>query len=160
MKLRLVFAGILLGMLFIASCKKEEEPQKNENYLIFGHFYGECIGETCIEIYCLEDSRLLEDQNDNYPSSQNFYVADFTALPNNDFLEVNDLMTFFPDTLLLIDDTVIGMPDAGDWGGFYVEYNFNGIRKFWLIDRVGSSIPASLHPFITEVENKIALINN
>ena len=95
MKLNLVFTAILLSTLLMASCKKNEDDQKNENYLIFGHYYGECGGETCIEIYCLESSRLLEDLNDNYPSSQNFYNANFTELPYNDFLEVNDLMSFF-----------------------------------------------------------------
>lgn len=160
MKLKLLLVSLIAGFLLFGSCKKEEEPQGNENYLIFGHFYGECIGETCIEIYCLETARLLEDQNDNYPSGLNFYSADFTQLSNSDFLEVNDLMSFFPDTLLLIDDTVIGTPDAGDWGGLYVEYNVDGVRRFWLIDKSESNIPAVLIPFKLEIEHKIELINN
>lgn len=160
MKKLLSLLSLLIFLLAIDSCKKKEEANEAPAYLIFGHFYGMCVGEGCVEIYCLEETRLLEDQNDNYPGSQNFYIADFAPLPNDNFLEVNDLMNFFPDTLLLIDDKVIGQPDAGDWGGLYVEYNFKGVRKFWLIDKMESNVPEVLHPFIAEIENKIELINN
>lgn len=38
-------------------------------------------------------------------------------------------------SLLKEKKTVIGQPDAGDWGGIYVEYNANGLRKLWLLDK-------------------------
>ena len=114
-------------------------------------FFGECGGEECIEIYCLESSRLLEDENDTYPNATNFYVADFSVLPNSQFNEVDDLMDYFPDTLLTVQNTVIGQPDAGDWGGLYIEYNVGGNRQFWLLDQKLDNVPASLHPFIEEV---------
>ncbi len=54
---------------------------------------------------------------------------------------------------------MIGQPDAGDWGGIYVEYKFNSVRKFWLIDQKKSNIPAYLHEFVDKTNKKIELIN-
>ena len=42
---------------------------------------------------------------------------------------------YFPTDLLKETERVIGQPDAGDWGELYVEYNLNGVRKFWLLDQ-------------------------
>jgi hypothetical protein len=154
---------LFLTPLFVItySCKKEGE-QGNEvpDYLIFGHFYGECVGEGCIEIFCLEPTRLLEDANDNYPNSTNYYTADFYELSSGQFNEVNDLMNFFPDTLLGIDDVVIGQPDYADGGGLYIEYNVGSTRDFWLIDQDKNNIPTALHEFVDKVNEKIDLINN
>lgn len=148
-------------LLVFSSCKKEDEPNNGvPDYLIFGHFYGECVGEGCIEIFCLEPTRLLEDANDNYPNSANYYAADFYELSTTQFNEVNDLMDFFPDTLLSISDVVIGQPDYADGGGLYIEYNVGSTRDFWLIDQDKNNIPTALHAFVDKVNEKIELINN
>jgi hypothetical protein len=148
-------------LLVFSSCKKEDEPNNGvPDYLIFGHFYGECVGEGCIEIFCLEPTRLLEDANDNYPNSANYYAADFYELSNTQFNEVNDLMEFFPDTLLSVSDVVIGQPDYADGGGLYIEYNVGNTRDFWLIDQDKNNIPTALHEFVDKVNEKIELINN
>lgn len=148
-------------LLVFSSCKKEDEPNNGvPDYLIFGHFYGECVGEGCIEIFCLEPTRLLEDANDNYPNSANYYAADFYELSTAQYNEVNDLMDFFPDTLLSISDVVIGQPDYADGGGLYIEYNVGSTRDFWLIDQDKNNIPTALHEFVDKVNEKIELINN
>lgn len=152
---------LFISLLAIYSCKKGEGPDNSvPDYLIFGHFYGECVGEECIEIFCLEPTRLLEDSNDDYPNSSNYYVADFYELPASKYEEVNDLMDFFPDTLLSIEATVIGQPDYADGGGLYIEYNVGTTRDFWLIDQDKNNIPSSLHAFVDKVNEKIELINN
>lgn len=50
---------------------------------------------------------------------------------------------------------VIGQPDAGDWGGFYIEYNFDGVRKFWLLDQMKRNVPNGYHDFLDQVNKKI-----
>jgi hypothetical protein len=158
---KLFILPLLSTLLILSACsKKNDTPKNDENYIIFGHFYGFCAGEECIEIYCLEENRLLEDKKDVYPNSFAYYDADFQEISSAQFNDVKDLMEFFPDTLLLINDVTIGQPDAGDWGGLYVEYNVDGHRQFWLIDMSKDNVYTSLHPFVDKINEKIELINN
>ncbi|MCH8903201.1 MAG: hypothetical protein IIA45_04735 [Bacteroidetes bacterium] len=153
-----IFLPLLIGLTLASSCKKAN--LSDGDYLIFGHFYGECGGEGCIEIFKLESNRLLEDSKDNYPDFSDFYDGDFQALDKAIFRKVRNLIDFFPVELLKETDNIIGQPDAGDWGGLYIEYNYNGDREFWLLDQKKSNVPTYLHGFIDRVNEKIQLINN
>lgn len=152
---------LLVGLLVImVGCDKEPDIKLAEDdYLIFGHFYGLCVGEQCIEIFRLESDQLLEDTNDDYPNQISFYNADYVLLPNSKFAAVQGLMDAFPPALMNETDKVIGMPDAGDWGGLYIEISTNGAHKFWLIDQMDSNLPTYLVPFHDEINNAINLIN-
>ena len=143
---------------YLHSCKKDNAILSNSDYLIFGHFYGECMGPHCIEIYKLEQSQLLEDTLDIYPNSTGFYTGNYILLSQNKFNDAKDLLNYFPNDLLSETNTVIGQPDAADGGGLYIEYNVNGIRKFWLLDQMKSNIPSKYHNFIDKVNEKIKLV--
>ncbi len=130
------------------------------DYLIFGHFYGECVGEGCIEIFKLTDTVLYEDSNDIYPNPANqSYDGNFKALSNEKFVLVRELKNNFPDELLDEKDSVIGQPDAGDWGGLYVEVVENGTKRAWNIDTMKDNVPSKYHTFVDQIQEKIALIN-
>lgn len=147
--------------LLFSACKKDNTDPivlSDGDYLMFGHFYGMCAGEACVEIFRLEDNRLLEDTNDVYPSYTNFYEGNYVALSASQFTAVQDLTSYFPNDLWAVSNRVIGQPDAGDWGGLYVEYSLNGLRQFWLIDTKRDNVPAVYHPFIDKIEEKIALL--
>jgi len=155
-----ILLSIVFGVL-IVSCSKDVSTEPSESdYLIFGHYYGLCQGETCIEIFKLESNKLLEDINDNYPGGRDFYNGNYIALGNTKFDLVRNLMDYFPDNLLNENDTFIGCPDCVDQGGLYIEYNFNGIRKFWRIDQSKRNVQNYLHDFMDKVNEKIDLINN
>ena len=139
----------------LISCKKDNVKLSNYDYIIFGHFYGECGGEGCVEIFRLEEGKLFEDDKDKYPNSNDFYVGNYVQLSDQKFINAKDLINSFPPDLLNETSTVIGQPDGGDWGGLYVEYNFNGIRKFWLLDQMKSNVPTKYHDFIDKVNEKI-----
>lgn len=155
--------SIVLSALIVlacASCKKKEEAVPSDtDYLVFGHFYGMCQGEQCVEIFKLETRNLWEDDNDHYPGQQDFYQGHFLLLPSAKFEAVKDLADDFPAALLNETERVIGLPDAGDWGGLYIEYSQNGTHRFWLLDQKKDNVPAYLHHFIDRVNEKIALIN-
>jgi hypothetical protein len=152
---------VILTFLFILtlapSCEKDDIGLELSylDYLIFGRFYGECNGEHCIEIYRLEMDCLLEDQNDQYPNAYNFYEGNFLYLGQSLFNRVKDLPRYFPNKLLSEPEHVIGQPDAGDWGGLYIEYNYYGDRRFWLIDNKRDNVPEYLHEFIDKVNERI-----
>jgi len=145
---------ILLLAIIIISCKRDHDQVPNSDYLIFGHFYGECGGENCIEIFKLGSDNLYEDTKDQYPNANSFYDGSYVKLSDEKFNMTKDLMDFFPYDLLNETNTVIGQPDAGDWGGLYIEYKFNGTRKFWLLDLMKTNVPSKYHNFIDKVVEK------
>lgn len=144
-----------LTVFLLTSCKKEGVVLSKSDYIVFGHFYGLCIGEQCVEIFRLEKDKLFEDTNDRYPKRTDFYVGKYVQLSQQKFNDSKDLTNSFPIDLLKETDPVIGQPDAGDWGGLYVEYSFNGVRKFWLLDQKKNNVPAKYHNFIDKVNEKI-----
>lgn len=152
---RNILITVCLTIIMLISCKKDNVKLSNYDYIIFGHFYGECGGEGCVEIFRLEEGKLFEDDKDKYPNSNDFYVGNYVQLSDQKFINAKDLINSFPPDLLNETSTVIGQPDGGDWGGLYVEYNFNGIRKFWLLDQMKSNVPTKYHDFIDKVNEKI-----
>ena len=155
MKLYILTAAFFLAS-FLASCKKDNNVNLSETgYIIFGHFYGECIGEQCVRFFKLDKDKLFEDTKHRYPTGNSFYEGNFVQLSKEKFDLTKDLAGYFPASLLKEKETVIGQPDAGDWGGFYVEYNANGLRKFWLLDTKKSNVPTKYHNFIDKMNEKI-----
>ena len=134
------FSILLLG------CSSDNDIQLNDgDYLIFGHFYGFCIGEN-----------LYEDSNDNYANEP----FNFKKLSNERFELTKDLIDFFPSELLSEKETILGCPDCADGGGIYIEYSKDGEVKSWRIDQIKENVPSYLHNFMDKVNTKISLINN
>ncbi|MBL7730422.1 MAG: hypothetical protein JNM88_04525 [Chitinophagaceae bacterium] len=150
------FITICIAIFSLASCSKDNAGLSKSDYLIFGHFYASCSGEGCVEIFRLEQDKLFEDKKDQYPDAYNFYNGKYGKLSQQKFDITKDLKDYFPVDLLNEPGNVIGQPDAGDWGGLYIEYNYGGIRKFWLLDLKKSNVPATCHGFIDKVNEKIA----
>ncbi len=161
MENRHLFYPLILALSLVAACNKDDDTihLSDTDYLVFGHFYGECLGESCIENYRLESNRILELTDDSYPNKSINYNGNYALLPDSIFTLVKDLPNYFPQKLIDEHDTIIGQPDAGDWGGIYIEYNRDGVQRFWLIDQMKSNVPEYLFDFIDKVNEKIALIN-
>ena len=150
---------LFIPLVFFLGC--EEGNNTNlQDYLIFGHYYGMCDGESCVEIFKINDENLWEDTNDEYPSPTNYYVGDFYTLNDDLFNQVSNLITYFPLELLDEESVIIGMPDYADGGGLYIEYHYSGEHKFWLIDQMKTNVPDYLHSFIDVVNEKISIINS
>ena len=149
---------LLMAIVILTSCIKDEDciTINEQNFLVFGHFYGMCAGEECVETYKLTDLKLYEDILDDY-SGQNL---DFVELDNETFEQINDLVDFFPNQLLNETDTFFGCPDCSDGGGLFIQYSDNGNLKSWRIDQFQENVPSYLHSFIDKVNEKISLINN
>ena len=155
---------ILCATLVVTSCDKNEGNAECENYneIIFGHFYGECAGEGCVEMFRIETnlSTLTEDVNDYYPNGNTFYDGNFlTEHPDSKYEAVKDLMDYFPDELLAETETVLGQPDAGDWGGIYFEMKTNDVHRYWLLDQWEGHMAPAYDTFVDKINEKIALIN-
>ncbi len=145
----------LFSFIFLGCSSEDETKPNNDDYLIFGHFYGFCVGENCIEIFKLTNNTLYEDSNDNYSINP----LNFEPLESTKFELVKDLMLYFPEKLLTENEDIIGCPDCADGGGLYIEYSKNGIVKHWKIDQMKMNVPTYLHAFMDMLNEKIALIN-
>lgn len=156
---KLILILSIVGVLL--SCEKTDKVDNgitlNEsNFLIFGHFYGECGGEGCVETFKLTDENVFEDTIDDY-SGQNL---DFTELSNEKFELVKDLKDAFPNQLLSASETTFGCPDCADGGGLFIQYSDKGTIKSWRVDQNKDNVPSYMRNFIDEVNEKIALLNN
>lgn len=147
----------LLGLL---ACKPDDDDVVTPDYLVFGLYYGECYGgETCIEIYKLQNKSLFEDTNDKYPTGKQAYKGNYVLQNDLQYQKVKDLINAVPTKLLKEKNNIIGQPDAGDWGGIYVEIKRKGTLKFYLIDTQTENIPSYLHSFTNEVKRRVKELN-
>jgi len=152
--MRLLCCIFILGSLL--SCKKEPIPGLSEkSVLVFGHFYGECEGEFCIETFKLTDDTLFEDTIDD------FYGQDFNfvALEQDKFELVKNLTDFFPSELLKETDSILGCPDCDDGGGLFVQIETPGEEtRSWKIEQNKAMVPGYLHNFMDKINESITSI--
>ncbi|MDX1910904.1 MAG: hypothetical protein SFV22_05430 [Saprospiraceae bacterium] len=147
--------SLLFIPLLLLSCRHEPETRLVElDYLIFGHSYGECAGETCVEIFQLRDGVLYEDTSLFIQSN----AYQFTPLDNDKYLLVKDLPEYLPTQLLQSESATFGCPDCGDQGALIIQISENGQEKTWFIDQFKGEVPEYLHPFMNKVNEKIALL--
>lgn len=152
--------SFILGLFFIgiSSCSSEEEISLDSNsYLIFGHFYGECSGEGWVQYFKLTDIQLFKDTNKNNYTGKGF---NFLPIEYKKYLEVKDLIDFFPEKLLESNKAKFGCPDCYDQGGLFIQYSRAGKIRTWHIDQAKEDVPEYLYEFMDKVNEKINLINN
>lgn len=149
--------GLFVILSMIASCTVNNipTPMQNGDYIIFGHFYGSCLGDDCVEIYKLTSDQLLKDTKKEYPSSESVYEGNFVPLSPDQYQVVNDLINAIPEALLKEEKHLIGAPDAADQGGIYFEYKSGDIHHFWLIDQAEENIPEYLRSFVRKIKSSI-----
>lgn len=160
MKVLNYFAVAILVLSFFTACEKNNEPISTGEYLIFGHYYGFCGGENCVVNFKLTDQQLFKDQTSfNYAGSNPF---DFVELDSELYKDVNDLLAAVPEQLESEPARTFGCPDCADGGGMLIEYrkdeNSEPIR--WLLDMGKGDVPAYLHDFMNQVNEKIELLIN
>ena len=158
-KMQYSMLAMLMFTAFIGCDKDETNTTGKDDYLIFGTFYGKCAGEECVETYKIEQDRLLEDHKDVYAVGGFYVFDDFTVLSQAKFDLVKDLVDFLPDTLKQSESGVIGQPDAGDWGGAFVELKSGNLHRYWLLDQLESNMPQVYNDFVDKINEKVALIN-
>jgi hypothetical protein len=148
----------LLAMAVLtASCEKKEAFEiDGADYLIFGRYYGECLGEGCVEIYKLTATTLFEDTTDGYAG---IGPLNFVELTSQQFSDVQGLSDAFPLELLDAGVATLGCPDCADQGGLYIQISDNGNLSSWNIDQQLSAVPSYMHSFMDEVNAKITLVN-
>lgn len=129
---------VISSAILFVSCTKKE-TMSNPDALIFGYYYGFCQGPDCIITYKIENGVLYEDLSDPYAGGDH-ETFDFVPLPDSLFQKAKHLPGLFPDAFLSASQ-VMGMPDAGDWGGVYLQRIKDGQRQWWAIDMMDNNLP-------------------
>ena len=155
---------LFVSMVALAACCKEDDnhPANNNEFIVFGHFYGECAGEGCIEMYKIEGGKLFEDTLDQYPGTHQVYMGEWIELPIATYNLVKGLRDEVPPALLAEEERVIGQPDAADGGGIYVQVMIASqslTEGFWLLDKNENNLNAVYNDFVDKIETRIQLIN-
>ena len=155
---------LLFAVSLLFSCSNENSNQNDptpvlngNDYLIFGHYYGFCGGEKCIETYKLTATTLAEDSLDIYPSINN-NATNYIQMSNDKFILSQVLFAFFPTNLLLDTNMIFGVPDAYDQGGIHVQYSVNGVFKEYYFDNDLQNVPVQYHAFLNKIKEKIILL--
>jgi hypothetical protein len=148
--------GFFMSILFFTSCHKDGDSiVGNGDYLIFGRFYGFCVGEGCVETFKLTDTSLFEDTKDGYRATEGF---NFVELSNQKFNLVKDLADMVPAELLKEEEKTFGGPDTYDQGGLIIQISSGKKIKTWILDQNKLSLPSYLHPIRDSINAKIDLI--
>lgn len=152
---------LIILIICIVSCKKEpfNDKQWDSNYVIFGQFYRFCSGEKCIEIYKLTENGLYEDVQDQYLNKPGLEYNGFAKLNDSLRQKVKNFPFSIPSDLYSLPDSTFGMPDAGDWGGNYLEVSRSGKKSVWYIDKMQSNLPEFLKPLATSIESNVAILS-
>lgn len=162
------YIGSCIFILMLGSTACEEDckcvPPPDDTYFVFGHFYGECVGEGCVEIFKIEGRQLFEDTRDIYPFGASPYAGEYIPLSEEKYQLVRDIVEEVPEELFQESGHIIGMPDGGDWGGIYVGVRTYSdlagpIDHFWLLDQNENNMPAVYNAFVDKINEKIALIH-
>ena len=153
--------------LLIACSDKDDLKILDSDYFLFGEYYGQCYidgeccdGETCVEIFKIENTQLFEDTNDNFPPTSAPYEGNYIILADSTYQIVNNLLDEIPRKLFKESKSIIGCPDCSDGGGIYIEVSRAGEVRYWLIDRIEENLPKYLIPFRQSVVSAIENINS
>jgi hypothetical protein len=155
---RFLWTLIVLSTLFIMSCSKEGKGlSASDDYLIFGKYFGLCMGEECVETYKLTSTQLFEDREDTYFPPGEY---DFELLSEELFEKVKDLKDQFPSRLLDEESQTFGCPNCYDQGEYFIEIPYNGETKSWRVDTNLDDIPTYLHEFVRHIDESISALKN
>jgi hypothetical protein len=157
----------LLLLLFLPlvlwSCEKEvptaatPDPAAIDR-LIFGQFYGFCMGPACIENYLLEAGKLYVDGNDVYGKPFP-YEGDWSERPAAEYAIAAPLIESFPAALWQADQETFGIPDAYDQGGYFLEARrADGTHRAWRLDTNPDALPEAIRPFTAQVREVLEVL--
>jgi hypothetical protein len=140
---------------------KEKSNATSSDFLVFGQFYGECVGENCVQIFKVTQESLYKSDLKQYPKRTEFYNTTYSEAASTYHSEALTLLTTIPRLLKdTVSNTEFGCADCADGGGLYLEYKTGNTHKFWIIDKVRSNISTELHPYVQQVENVLELLIN
>jgi hypothetical protein len=125
--------------------------REQADHIIFGRYYGECMGDECVQIFKLTDKNLYKDQINKYPGKGPYVWKKMT---DKTFRIAEDLPDYFPDEFTHAPQTY-GCPDCADQGGIVFIISDASITKIWSLDQDRNQIPDAFHRFMERINEVI-----
>lgn len=72
--------------------------ESNQEYILMSRYYGMCGGESCVETFKLENSKIFEDSLDHYPMVSNKVYGFYNIGANNSIM--SNLESLIPAILI------------------------------------------------------------
>ncbi len=123
--------------------------------LIFGRFYGFCIGESCVEIYQVDEEKLLEDTTDNILFQGIFQTGQYIEMSEEEHQIALELLEEVPIQLTENNNQVFGCPDCADQGGLHLRIKDGGMDRNFRFDLRNSENPEYLRPYLRKVNEVV-----
>lgn len=131
-------------------------PMEDIEYFVIGSFYGECEGASCVDYYKINGQGVWEDTLDQYPGGDAAPDTSFdVALTNPGYYDsVAYSIKAFSEAYA--SGSVVGQPDAGDWGGYYLAIQFlDGTFWYAELDTQPGNVPQEWHNFQDSLDSAI-----
>lgn len=144
---------LLLACLPFLSCEKDcscAPPPESTEWFGFAVYYCECSGD-CVTLYRIQDDQLYQGE----ASDCLMTTIDFPnpALSASKFEIAKPLLDALPDQLKNApSETAFGIPDGGDWGGYRIFLQQNGVLKQWDVDTQTQNLPEWLKPYAAQIK--------
>jgi len=145
--------ALLAFSISLSACSIFESGDDN-NYLVFGHFYGFCGGADCNIVFKLDNENLFRATDPSYPGEVAIDYK-FEKQSKAQYQKAKDLIDLLPEELLSEADGTIGCPDCHDQGGLIIEYYDGEDLRRWRLDQSKNGLPKYLHPFSDAVNARI-----
>ena len=129
--MRLISVLTFVALALVSCSKDMSNPVNPGDYLIFGTFYGECLG-NCSHFFMIRDGLLFMDDVEIGIPEEIPFTND--PMSSADYDLAVELQEEFPSDLTDSDKRIYGCPDCHDQGGVYLELNNSEGRFKWRID--------------------------
>jgi hypothetical protein len=144
-------------IFFLLSCKKSDSNDTvpvDAEYFTFGISGGLC--GNCYHYYRINGGHIYEQTG----ISQNGWVFSSVPMSQAKYDIALPLMNSFPSYLWAHKDTAFRCNGCADQQVFSIEIVQNGVKTYWYIDDVRSSIPSELKYYSDQMRNVISALAN
>ncbi len=148
--------SLFLIAIFTLSCEKEEDcctplEAEEDRTLIFGTYFGFCLGD-CTHLFKIEKGEVFPDQGIERLNVNEALTFSAVPLSIEDYNKAKTLLDNFPEPLLDEEETTIGIPDAYDQGGIFLQLTENETVRSWYLDSNIEALPKYLRAYATMVK--------
>lgn len=141
---------ILIVSLFSILCSCSKNNGVNNSQALIGISFGFCFGD-CVTMFKLEGGDVFPDIEEGFFNIDPNFSDVALDIPESLVTRFEDLISNTPSLLLDNNESIYGMPDAGDWGSIHFFSN----EREWTLDNLNENNPDEIQDFVLEIQDLI-----
>jgi hypothetical protein len=151
-----IISFLFLTAILLISCKETPTQTESSSKIVFGHFAGYVGNKIYSHIFKYENGVLYKDTSHKYINYHTPYQGNWVKMNDSLIKYLNDKLLKYPSQFFAEKDTVFGMPDARDQGGYYLQIKKeNGEERFWLFDTSTEHFQAYMKDYLSNMKDII-----